>query len=206
MSNVTIPLLPGEANMMRKAMLGCVSLIVFLGIAVCAGEVEHAKPMRGVTAEATPYKPGDGALALSLRSNKSSFRVNESIAIEVSLLNVTSMPIYLYADLDWGESASLSLHIRDAVSKEDIAQDFIADAVTPPPQSKDDFVKVTPHHLFGVVLTVKLQELNLAAKGSYELIVEYHSPIPSSMSFGLPIWTRDRRALFSPPLVVHVDE
>jgi hypothetical protein len=52
-------------------------------------------------------------------------------------------------------------------------------------------VKLPPDHVFGVVLRSKLAQLNVQKSGTYKLLAEYHSPIPSNLNFGLPIWSRE---------------
>ena len=146
------------------------------------------------------------ALIMTIRSDKNLCKTKESITLEVLLRNSSKNPLYLYADLDWGVSASLSLWVRDTISGKDVSQHVIADAQTPPPSSKEAFIKLLPEHIYGVVLKSTLDDLNITQKGSYELRAEYHSPIPSDMGFELPIWGRERGSTLSNRIVIKVEE
>jgi hypothetical protein len=145
-------------------------------------------------------------LELTLKTDKSSYKLGDEITVQVLLTNRSKSPLYIYAPLDWGESASLSLWLKDAVSGKDVPEEFIADALPPPPTSKEAFVKLLPNHVFGVVLTSRLAQLNVQKTGSYELTAEYHSPIPASMNFGLSIWSREQGALASNRVTITVGQ
>jgi hypothetical protein len=146
------------------------------------------------------------SLRVDLSSDKNIYRLGESIRINALVTNQSNSPIYLFAALDWGRSASFSLWIKDAVSGKDIPSDFIADAMSPPPTSKDDFVKLLPEHVYGIELISTLSDLSIRKKGAYRLILQYHSPVPSNMNFGLPIWAREMGAVSSQPVLIHVTQ
>lgn len=148
----------------------------------------------------------DSPLVVSLKTDRNSYKLGDKITVRVLLTNRSKNTLYLYAALDWGESASLSLWVKDAVSGKDVPEEFIADALPPPPVSKDAFIKLLPDHVYGVVLTSSLADINIREKGVYELIAEYHSPIPSSMAFGLPIWSREKGPVSSDTVKITVGE
>ena len=143
-------------------------------------------------------------LNVTLKTDRDVYKLGDKIYVQVLLTNTSKSPIYIYTPLDWGESASLSLWLKDIVSGKDVPEEFIADALPPPPLSKDEFVKLLPDHVYGVVLRLKLAELNLQKAGTYELLAEYHSPIPANMNFGLPIWSREKGALPSNRVTITV--
>jgi len=145
-------------------------------------------------------------LEVALKTDRRSYKLGEEISVQVLLTNKSKSPLYIYTPLDWGESASLSLWLKHGVSGNDVPEQFIADALSPPPDSKDAFIKLLPNHIYGVVLTTKLAELNVQKSGTYELEVEYHSPIPSSMSFGLSIWSREKGSVPSNRVTITVGE
>jgi hypothetical protein len=145
-------------------------------------------------------------LVVRLKTDRNSYKLGDKITVRVLLTNRSKNPLYLYAALDWGESASLSLWVKDAASGKDVPEEFIADALPPPPASKDAFIKLLPDHVYGVVLTSSLADLNIREKGVYELTAEYHSPVPSSMGFGLPIWSREKGSLPSNAVRITVNE
>jgi|SRR5882724_4608731 len=145
-------------------------------------------------------------LEVRLKTDRRAFKLKEKITIEVLLINRSKAPLYLYGALDWGESASLSIWLKDSVSGKDIPQEFIPDALSPPPTSKEAFIKILPNHVYGVVFTCPLAELNVRRRGTYELVAEYHSPVPSSMSFGLPIWSREDGPVVSDRVTITVGD
>ncbi len=101
------------------------------------------------------------SLKVTLRTDKDSYRLGDDITVQVLLTNESKSPLYIYAPLEWGESASISIWLKDALSGKDVPEYFIPDAVTPPPASKEDFVKLLPEHVFGVVFTSTLKDFNL---------------------------------------------
>jgi len=145
-------------------------------------------------------------LEVTLKTDRDSYKLGDEISVQVLLINMSKSPLYIYAPLDWGESASLSLWLKDVVSGKDVPQKFIADAPSSPPGSRDAFVKLLPDHVYGVVLRSKLAQLNVQKSGMYELVAEYHSPIPARMSFGLPIWSREKGAIPSNRVSITVGE
>lgn len=184
-------------------MFGCPSGVVCVLVfaAMSAGTTSGQSSAGG--AKVGGMKHELSPLEMNLKTDRASYNLRDEIAIQVLLTNRSKSPLYIYASLDWGESASLSLWLKDASGK-DVSQEFIADALPPPPSSKDAFVKLLPDHVYGVVLRSKLAELNVQKSGRYELIAEYHSPIPASMSFGLPIWSREKGAISSNQVTITV--
>ncbi|MDR2011942.1 MAG: hypothetical protein LBQ20_02600 [Rhodanobacter sp.] len=137
------------------------------------------------------------AIKVILNADKSIYRFNEKIVIQVLLTNNSELPVYVNDWLDWGESASVSLWLKDLSSGKDMAQTMISDAISPPPSSKDDFVKLLPNHVYGIIIITNPSELGAQKNGTYELVAQYHSPIPASMSYGLPILSRENGKIIS---------
>jgi hypothetical protein len=146
------------------------------------------------------------SLSVELRTDRRSYMLGDEITVEVLLTNRSRYPLYLYSPIDWGESASLSLWIKNAVSGKEVDQEIIPDALTPPPSSKDDFIRLPPNHIYGVVLTIRWADLSVHNKGTYDLVVEYHSPVSSTMAFGLPIWSQEKGTLPSNRVTVVVTD
>ncbi|HKW74072.1 MAG TPA: hypothetical protein VJN64_00980 [Terriglobales bacterium] len=145
------------------------------------------------------------SLKVSLDTDKARYGIRDEINIRVLLTNTSASPLYIYAPIEWGESASLSLWMKDMLSGRDLQQTIIADSLPPPPVSKDEFIELLPNHIYGVVLMSKLSQLNIEKKGTYELTIEYHSPIPASMSFHLPAWTREDGTVSSNRVTIKVE-
>ena len=182
----------------RPVRLLCLILCLSLSIPVSVGQSAARDDKGGNMAT-------DGSsLKVMLRTDKDSYKLGDDISVQVLLTNESKSPLYIYAPLEWGESASISIWLKDAVSGKDVPEYFIPDALTPPPGSKEDFVKLLPEHVFGVVFTSTLKDFNLRQKGKYEVTAQYHSPIPASMNFGLPIWSREKGAVASNRVTIKV--
>jgi hypothetical protein len=151
-------------------------------------------------------EPDGFPLKVTLKTDRDSYKLKDEVTVQVLLTNKSNSPLYIYAPLEWGESASISIWLKDALSGKDVPENFIPDALTPPPGSKEDFVKLLPDHVLGVVFTSTLKDFNLRKKGTYEITAEYHSPIPASMNFGLPIWSREKGAVPSNRVTITVSE
>jgi hypothetical protein len=178
----------------------CALVFAALSVSTTSGQFSASGAKVGsMTHEGSP-------LEVTLKTDRDSYKLGDEISVQVLLTNTSKSPLYIYAALDWGESASLSLWLKDAASGKDVPEQFIADALPPPPGSKDAFVKLLPDHIYGVVLKSKLAQLNVQKSGTYELVAEYHSPIPSSMNFGLPIWSREKGAVPSNRVTITVGE
>jgi hypothetical protein len=143
-------------------------------------------------------------LAVQLTTDKETYTLIDKIKLRLCLMNVTMVPIYIYGEVDWGENASLSMWVQDATSRRELAAIFIADVSTPPPTSASAFDIVTSKQCHLIELTTELSEINITRVGIYEIVVSYHSPIPSSMSFGLPIVSRENGTFLSNPVFIKV--
>jgi len=148
----------------------------------------------------------ESPLEVTLKTDRESYRLEDEITVRVLLTNNSRSALYIYAPLERGESASVSIWLKDVLSGKDVPEYFIPDALTPPPGSRDDFVKLLPDHVFGVVFRSTLKEFNIRKKGTYEVTAEYHSPIPAGMNFGLPVWSREKGAVPSNRVTLRVGE
>jgi len=158
------------------------------------------------TAVAQSVHKGESHLTVSVIADKREYRLGDKIAFEVLLTNQSNVPVYLYAYLARGESASLSVWFKDVVSGKVIPQTVVADSITPPPPSKNVFVQLLPWHVYGVVVKSGLADFGVEKEGKYQLMVQYHSPVPSSRSFGLPIWSAEDGPLSSDDVTITVRE
>ncbi|HSQ18873.1 MAG TPA: hypothetical protein VLR92_00730 [Blastocatellia bacterium] len=137
-------------------------------------------------------------LRVTLSFDQTTYALNSETVIEVRLTNPSRRPVFVYSNMGWGESASLSIWFKDAATGKDIAEDTaLHDSITPPPTSSDDFVKLLPGHIYGRSIRSSIAQLNIARKGTYEVVAEYHSPVSRGYAFGLPIWSREDGTLVS---------
>ena len=133
----------------------------------------------------------ESPLKVTLEADRHSYRVGDQMSGEILLENTSRTPLYLYAELDWGMSGSLSLFARDAVTGNDLPSSLIGTALPPPPSSKDQFIKLSPGYVYGAVVACSLKELGVEKKGTYDLLAWYHSPVPMRYGLGLPIFGRE---------------
>jgi hypothetical protein len=146
------------------------------------------------------------ALEVTLKTDKNSYKLGDEISIEVVLTNKSKSPVYIYALLDWGESASLSIWLKDVASGKGLSQRLWGSPPSPPPASREEFVRLDPGYVYGEVFREKLADLGVEKKGEYELVAAYHSPIPASMGFGLPIWSSEKGAVLSNRVTITVGD
>jgi hypothetical protein len=163
-------------------------LILGLTLFTCFRNSECEEMMLNATSHA---KLG---LAIELKADKNEYGLRDAVVLHITLTNSSASPIYVYKSLHQGDLAGLSVWAKDVVTGKDVPRRFISDALPPPPKSKEAFVEIAPHASYTVDLPYTVQELNIAANGTYELFAEYQSPIPRTMNFGLPIWSREKGA------------
>jgi hypothetical protein len=107
--------------------------------------------------------------------------------------------------LDWGESASFSIWFKDAATQEYLPQ-TPGSPPSPPATSKESFVNLDPDYIYGTVFYEKLRNVGVEKSGEFLIVGEYHSPVPSNMSFGLPIWSRDMGSVRSNIVRINVTD
>lgn len=145
------------------------------------------KPMPGAAKRAEPEKV---PLAVTLKADKNTYKLRDKINLQVLLRNTSQSTIYIYALLDWGESASVSLWAKDASSGGDLPEHFWGSPPSPP-AVKDSFIRLNPNYIYGALYREDLKTLGIERPGRYELVAYYHSPVSAEMSFGLPIISRE---------------
>lgn len=150
-----------------------IALALALGALVSYG-AETAEAQQGKRDATVEQKvPG---LELSLVIDKRRYKLGDELKLQVMLVNLSNKPVYVFRTLDWGISASLSLHLRDASGKE-IKPEFPTDAQTyESPDDKNAFVKLGPDHFLGANFPASLRFLNFTRPGKYSISVEYTSP------------------------------
>ena len=137
----------------------------------------------------TPTPDHGAALELTLKTDKGIYKLENRITVTATLRNVSQGITYLYA-LDFGESASFSFWIKDALSEATIQSEAIADALPPPPVSRSSLLGLAPSQIKETSFTATLAELGINRSGKYQLRVIYHCPLTKKFAFGLPIWQR----------------
>jgi hypothetical protein len=137
------------------------------------------------------------AICLKIKMGKQIYNRNGLAKIEISLINKSKNIIYFYYPLDQGESASISFWLKDVNTGKNALNEFIADAMPPPPVSRKEFFKLNPGDARSVMMSFNLSQVLLKKGATYDLVAEYHSPISKRQSFGLPIWSRENGVISS---------
>jgi hypothetical protein len=152
------------------------ALALVIGAIVSFASQATAQQQKG---DATVEQKGLG-LELSLVVDKRRYKLGDELTLQVMLVNPSNKPVYVFRTLDWGVSASLSLHLHNASGKE-IEPEFPADAQTyDSPDDKSAFVKLGPDHFLGANFPGSIRFLNFSRPGKYSIYVEYASPFSNS--------------------------
>lgn len=169
-------------------------LLLVLGLALGA-VVSFASPLIRAQErqKSATVKQNTNGLEVSLVADKRRYKRREQIKLQAMLLNSDNdKDVFVYGTLEWGYSASFTLHVRDAMGK-NIQSLFLDDALTPPVPSDDRslFVKLLPHHFLGTHYYSTLHELNIKRPGRYSLFVEYHSPLSTAEVEVKPFFSKE---------------
>jgi hypothetical protein len=164
-------------------------LLVFLGLLFgVVGTFAAAK---------TQERPKEGAhekaLELTIRSDKSRYKLKDKIRIDVTLTNKhPARDIFVYGTLKWGYRASLTENISDSSGKR-VSPKIISEDLTPPISRNDMslFVKLLPKHFLGTYLAEEIDQLKLSKPGKYSIVVEYHCPIAEEDVDLAGFWSRE---------------
>lgn len=146
-------------------------------------------------------------LSLSIRANRSEYRISDMLRMETQFTNTGEDTLYLFEDVCWNLGNLLTIHVFDVRGKEVSGHsDLLRDCLPPPPLHDDisRFFKLEPGTFYGVVEKFAIREL-VPGPGEYSMVVHYLSGISADWisKFGsdrmatLPIWTRDRPELCS---------
>ena len=144
-------------------------------------------------------------MTVTLKLDKEFYEFNDDAEAQIILKNISKKDIYIYSKIEWGEGSSISLWVKDFSTKENIEEIFIADEQSIPPQSKSDFTKISSSKNIISKFKFSLRDFKVQPGKKYEIIAEYHSPVPAAMSFGLPIWSSEMGSVSSTPLVIKIN-
>jgi hypothetical protein len=144
------------------------------------------------------------SLELTLVSPKSSYKRSDQFKLQAMLRNSSEDDLYVFGTLEWGYSASLMFHIRDASGKE-VEPIFIPDPPPhAPPDDKSDFVKLRPDTFIGTTYFAPLKLMNFKRPGKYSIFVEYWCPFPSRDVTVSPFWGSEKGKLRSNVVSINV--
>lgn len=154
---------------------------LFLVVALVLGAIAHLanQPMMAGDRKVTAVSQKAEGLKVSIVAPKRKLRRTEQLKLLVMLINSGKEDVYVVGTMEWGYSASLLFHIRDASGKEIEPIGFPDDQTFVSPDDKSAFVKLHPNHFLGTNFFAPLDVLNLKKPGKYAIFVEYHSPLRS---------------------------
>lgn len=133
------------------------------------------------------------ALAVVIRSAKSSYRINGTVALEIQLKNIGMEPLLVDRWLGWAPGHT-ALRVVSRSGK-DVHTNFIADEVPPPPR-KSDFVELKP----GKSYVKEVDDIGthlVNVPGTYTIVMKYLSPVGDWVEQDLPspkltLWSTER--------------
>ncbi len=148
--------------------------------------------------------PQPSPLVIHLRSAKSEYHLDELLELEVTIQNISDNDIYVLSFLEWGESASFSLWLKDPLTGKNVGGKVPSSPPIGPPKSIMSFTRLYPDYIFGKSSKFKFKNLHIDKPGTYVIEVTYHSPCPSGFSFGLPIWSKEMGPIKTNTVEIHV--
>jgi len=141
--------------------------------------------------------PKEEAVSLSIVAPKHKFRRTDQLKLLVMLINSGKKEVYVFGTMEWGYSASLLFHIRDASGKEIKPLGFPDDLTRAVHDDNSAFVKLLPEHFLGTNFFAPLDVLNLNKPGKYSIFMEYHSPFSHTEVHLSPFWGKENGPLKS---------
>ena len=162
-----------------------------------------------VTAVSVPAQRTTNAqLGVRLRSDKDSYSLRGEIHLEIIRENTGADQLLVCRQWGWG-IARTEVHVFDATGKE-VQTDFMADELPPPPQPYD-FVLLSGGDFIGTSLKEPAKHF-VTKPGDYEFVVKYSSYLSESYAREVmkmpndPFWSRERGAILSNRIKLHVTE
>ena len=152
-----------------------------------------------------PSEPVVLPLQLSVRVDRQTYRMSDSMKMETQITNIGHDDVYLYEwSLCYNFARWLRLSVFDAKGTY-VQTHFLTDCVPPPPQPGDiyQFVRVAPGKFYGIALESPIRDL-VNEPGEYYMDVSYESCISAewiSEFFAkepiskLPLWTMEKPIL-----------
>jgi hypothetical protein len=156
---------------------------------------------KGQTAR-TANKQNVRRLEVSIIAHKHRYTPSEQMQLDVLLTNYGKDAVYVFGTLDFGYSASLVIHIRDASGKE--VQPFFDDHTFTSPDDKSAFVKLLPRHFLGTNFFTPVDVLNMNRTGKYSIYVEYQSPFLATEVNLNPFWGKENGRIKSNVVEVEI--
>jgi hypothetical protein len=154
------------------------------------------------------------ALKLSVDTDRSTYRIADTMMLRASLTNIGSADVYLWHwDLCWGASG-LSMQIVHRSTGQPVQSQFLLDCVPPPPKKGDvyAFTRLHPGEFMGLEARFKLSDFVNKA-GEYDVHVQFRSSLNDTQLntylsgdpiVGKYVWTRGDGVITAPVVRIAV--
>ena len=140
--------------------------------------------------EGAAVRQSTNRLDLSIKPSKRVYRQSEQFRMQVLLVNSGQEIIFVFGALQWGYSASLTLHVRDSSGREVEPVGFADDQTHESPNDQGVLVKLLPNHFLGTNFFAPLPILNLKP-GRYSIFVKYSSPFSKADVKVNSFWSKE---------------
>jgi|SRR6202521_1333046 len=182
--------------------------LLVAGVALCSAEQNQRKR------ESVHLPDSSLHLSLTIRADRQSYQLNDTVPLEVRLTNTGPGTLYLFDDVCWNPGNFLTLEVFTVSGKEvSVPITYLRDCLPPPPRRNDTsrFFRLEPQTFYGVLEKYAVREL-VAEPGEYDVVVHYEGALSTDWiaKYGgarlaaLPIWTREQPLLTSNRLRINV--
>ena len=121
------------------------------------------------------------ALALTLNADRITYKMSDTLHLEIRLTNIGSEDVYLWdQDMCWNPARGLSMRVMIPDGKE-VQSPILLDCLPPPPRQGDSyqFLRIAPHAFYGQVYRFKVAEL-VNKPGEYTIHATFSSFLSAS--------------------------
>ena len=130
---------------------------------------------------------GHDSLELSIRTERTTYRENESMELQLQITNYGPNNPYIWrTDLCWECTTGLKVHIVTADGRE-IVSGTNTDLPTPPPRPGhvEDFIRIESETFYGTITKIKVSNL-FPKPGNYSFFLTYDSALPTEFASRFP--------------------
>jgi hypothetical protein len=153
-------------------------ILLFAAVCVCKGASQSAPGRASADSEKTTWERA----SLFAHTDRQLYSLDQSMVIDVGILNHGPDPVYVYGCISWGYGGGLTITVRDSSGKI-VGPETMDDTMLPPPKRNDDpsiFVRLKEDgDFFGAERTLPVRDI-VKSPGKYTLEVEYNSPLSRS--------------------------
>jgi hypothetical protein len=151
-------------------------------------------------------KMSEEVIQVLVSADKTKISIRGRVVFEVKLKNISTGKVSVFGQLLWGHSGGLTLRVSDATGQLVTAEQLDDDMVVPSVLGdQGSYVVLLPNHFIGTTRTDSA--LNLFRNpGSYMVVVEYQSPVPTHYAKTANFWGRENGTVKSKPIRFEVTD